>query len=264
MQVFRDTLGTEPTVWAAEQVNIGSGDQPKPSPTSLPAAFTEPIAHPQPRVGLRPRLTALGKGRGSGRHRAPAKNLHSTTIPAQMARPVELCMKSMVNTTGLGPGAGVDAPCRFPVTLSAQKSRVWAQQQLKPRAPATRSKPHPPLSPAAVYRAHRQPRLWPAAGRRRQSTPLTGRREPGLLGPQGAGPAQVRRPVGRPTARPRPGRTRVKLRPPQVPRSWPRARRSRPQQEPDRDPRSGRQDARARLRGAPCQASPRPARDPPA
>ena len=66
------------------------------------------------------RLTALGKGRGSGRHRAPAKNLHSTTIPAQMARPVELCMKSMVNTTGLGPGAGVDAPCRFPVTLSPQ------------------------------------------------------------------------------------------------------------------------------------------------
>jgi hypothetical protein len=61
-------------------------------------------------------LTALG----SGRHRTRPKNLHSTTIPAQMARPVELCMKSMRNTTGLGSGAGVVVLCRFPVTLSAQ------------------------------------------------------------------------------------------------------------------------------------------------
>ncbi len=51
---------------------------------------------------------------------APVRNLHSTTIPAQMARPVELWMKSMRNTTGLACGAGVDVLCRFPVTLSAQ------------------------------------------------------------------------------------------------------------------------------------------------
>ena len=37
-----------------------------------------------------------------------------------MARPVALCMRSMVGTTGLGCGAGVVALCSFSVTLSPQ------------------------------------------------------------------------------------------------------------------------------------------------
>ncbi len=61
-----------------------------------------------------------GAGERGGRHRTRVENLRSTTIPAQVARPVELCMKSMPNTTGLGSGGGVDALCRFPVTLPAQ------------------------------------------------------------------------------------------------------------------------------------------------
>jgi hypothetical protein len=59
------------------------------------------------------------EGRGAGAI-AGAENLHSTTIPPQMARPVELCMKSMRYTTGLGSGAGVVVLRRFPVTLSTQ------------------------------------------------------------------------------------------------------------------------------------------------
>jgi hypothetical protein len=104
----------------------------------------------------------LGKRRwGRGEARAPShppKNLHSTTIPLGMARPVELCMKSMRNTTGLGSGAGV---CRV-VQVSRDrdtpgtKSPVWAPGAdqitgLRRTAssdphPATRIQPHPPPS----------------------------------------------------------------------------------------------------------------------
>ena len=169
-------------------------------------------------------------------------------------------MKSMVSTTGLECAAGDDALCRFSVTLSPQR-RGFGRGSSQTTGSGDRQRPHPPLSlrpfaessPTEAAAPGWSPATVNASTRPTRTRPA---------GPQGAGPAQVRRPVGRPTARPRPGRTGVRLRPPQVPRSRPRARRSRPQQEPDRDPRSGRRDARARLIGAPCQASPRPARDP--
>jgi hypothetical protein len=56
-----------------------------------------------------------------------------------MARRVALCMKSMVSTTALGPGAGVVVLCRFPVTLSTPCCYKVAAK--------TRRRPHPPPSP---------------------------------------------------------------------------------------------------------------------
>ena len=133
----------------------GSGDPQAPSPTSFPAAFYR--ADRQSRLRARsargPRVdslvavdsraargTALGK---ESRERAPshpAKNLHSTTIPCQTASPAALYMKSMGNTTGLAPGAGVDALCRFPVTLSTHPAtnapHVPAPAPQTPQAPA--------------------------------------------------------------------------------------------------------------------------------
>ncbi len=56
--------------------------------------------------------------------------VHSTTNRPGSPSPVELCMRSVLNATGLGIRAGVVVLCRFPVTLSAQ-SRGFA--------PSTRS-----------------------------------------------------------------------------------------------------------------------------
>ena len=80
---------------------------------------------------------AFGIDREGDRARSPAKNLHSTTTSRQMARPVELYMKSMVSAAGLGSGAGVGAPCRFS------------------GAPGSRDRIHPLR--AAVYRVDRRP-----------------------------------------------------------------------------------------------------------
>jgi hypothetical protein len=78
---------------------------------------------------------------------APVENLHSTATSAETVRPVELCMKSMRNTTGLGSGAGVVVLCRFSVTLSAQSRGFGAgAAQTTLRRPAT--SPHPPSFPA--------------------------------------------------------------------------------------------------------------------
>jgi hypothetical protein len=114
--------------------------------------------------------TIEGKGAGAT---APVENLHSTTIPAGVARPVELCMKSMRNTTGLGPGAGVDALCRFPGTLSAQ-SRGLGAGAGRPRAQATRDRRHPPTLPAPFTEpiaGHSREGAQPSAGRPRVDRP---------------------------------------------------------------------------------------------
>jgi hypothetical protein len=177
---------------------------------------------------------------------APVQNLHSTTILRQSSSPAALYMKSMGNTTVIAPGARVDALCRFPVTLPAQ-SRGFGRRSRSNRGSGDRRSRQPHPFPSAVCRADANQ----GCGRCKR------------LRIAGAGPlSQVQRPVGRPSTTPRSGRTGVRLRPPQVPRRRPQARRSRLQQELDRGPRSGRRDARARLRGAPCQASPRPVRDP--
>ena len=95
-------------------------------------ALTDPLS-------LMPFTERLGKrrwGRKTG-GRAPSHPFRTCTARqsrAQMARPVELCMKSMRNTTGLGCGAGVVVLCRFPVTLSAQR----------------RDRPPPTLSPCRL------------------------------------------------------------------------------------------------------------------
>ena len=98
---FRVTLSPQsPGFSAAQRVDQGSGDPPKPSPTplSLPP-FTEPIAsrrrcrHKEPAalIGGRPGKRRWGKGRGAGAI-APVQNLHSTTTPRENPRPVELCV----------------------------------------------------------------------------------------------------------------------------------------------------------------------------
>ena len=78
-----------------------------------------------------------------------------------MARPAALTMKSMGNTTGLGPGAGVDARCRFPVTLSAQSD---------PETPS----PTPSLLPFAE----------PIASQSRESTATRHRRPSSNVSPR--------------------------------------------------------------------------------
>ena len=94
-------------------------------------------------------VNGAGEGNPGADAIAPPRNLHSTTISAGMARPAALTMKSMGNTTGLEPGAGVDAPCRFPVTLSAHagtKSPRRPAGALTHPSPCCRSPSRPPLT----------------------------------------------------------------------------------------------------------------------
>jgi hypothetical protein len=161
-QVSRDTLGTKSPVWApgANQITGLRRLATNLTHPSFPAVFTEPSAHPGCRrcgaatasIGVGP-FNGAGEGEKSGRHRTRVENLHSTTIPAQVARPVELCMKSLRNTTGLVPGAGVDAPCRFPATLSAQRRGLGAGAA-QPRLWRPSQSPHPPSFPAPFKKPH--------------------------------------------------------------------------------------------------------------
>ena len=86
----------------------------------------------------RPRKRRWGKG-GTGAI-APVQNLHSTITPRENPSPAVLCMKSMVNTTGLDAGAEVVALCS-----------IWSPDH------AAIAPTH--LLPSAVYRADRQPKL---------------------------------------------------------------------------------------------------------
>ena len=61
----------------------------------------------------------------------------STTTLPRMASPDGLCTKSVLNTTGLGSGAGVDALCTIPVTLST-RSRHRVAKKTPERAPRVR------------------------------------------------------------------------------------------------------------------------------
>jgi DNA-binding transcriptional MerR regulator len=79
------------------------------------------------------RATRLPSRAGGGAPSHPSRNLHSTTIPARMARPVVLCMLFMHSSTGLGSGAGVVVLCRFPVTLLAQTRAATPWRQPPPR-----------------------------------------------------------------------------------------------------------------------------------
>jgi hypothetical protein len=168
---------------ARDQVDHGSG-RPAGALThpSFPAAFTEPVRPPGCRcsraatavVRVGP-FNGAGEGEGTGAT-ARAQNLHSTTIPAGMARPVELCMKSMRNTTGLGPGAGVAVLCRFPVTLSAH-SRPFARRSGSTTGYGDPKKPSPPSFPAPFTELHAN------QGRRESTAPArTTRRRHGPKG----------------------------------------------------------------------------------
>jgi hypothetical protein len=206
----------------------GSGDPPKPSPALLPCAVHRAVRPPglpalksgDSRGSRRP-LTALGKEREP----APShlsKNLHSPTIPRQNPRPVELCMKSMRNTTGLGPGAGVDVLRRFPVTLPPQSRGLGAGtgQAVGSGDP---QQPSPAPLPSAVYRAARQAMPWTLKAPRSESRqprlalrqPRLALRQPRLAlqqPPRHAKPPRRRPPTARPpagsgpvTPTPRPG-----------------------------------------------------------
>ena len=136
----------------------GSGNPPAPSPASLSLR----------RLPSR----SLGEGDQQAGATAPSRNLHSTTIPRQTPRRAALYMKSMGNTTGLGPGAGADAPCRFPVTLSPQ-SRGFRRASRPDQGlwrPAT-ALTHPPSLP---------PFTGPSARHVRTEESTTGARTPAI------------------------------------------------------------------------------------
>ena len=61
-------------------------------------------------------VNGAGEKEGTGRNRV--LSIGTTRQFRSMARPVELCMKSMVSTTGVGSGAGVGALSTISVTLS--------------------------------------------------------------------------------------------------------------------------------------------------
>jgi hypothetical protein len=181
----------------------GPGAPPAPSPTLVPLLpFSERTAHRGCRgsraatavVRVGP-FNGAGEGEGAGAI-APVRNLHSTTIPRRMASPVELCMKSMCSTTGLGSGAGVVVLCSFPVTLPAQSRRFGAGAAQT----AGSGGPQPP-SPSPSLR--RLPSRAPskAAGAQR---PRAESRQPSSNRPSSAtAPTPWRQPPPRPARAPR-------------------------------------------------------------
>jgi hypothetical protein len=201
----------------------GSGDPAEAltrPPSLLP--FTEPSAHPGCRrsraatavVRAGP-FNGAGEEGGSRRHRNRPKNLHSTTIPARMARPVDLCMKSMRNTTGLAPGAKVVEPMQLSRDTLATKPRFGRRNRAnrRLRRPAT-TLTH--SLPSAVFRAARQAMPWTLKGPRSESRqPRLALRQPRLAlqqPPRHAKPPRRRPPTARPpagsgpvTPTPRPG-----------------------------------------------------------
>jgi hypothetical protein len=127
---------------------------------------------------------------------APVENLHSTTTSAETVRPVELCMKSMRNTTGLGSGAGVVVSCRFPVTLSAQSPGFWPGRR-STTGSGDPPKPSPTLPPCCRLPS-RSPAGGAAGGDRESAAPARSRAPPThrppaptplLRGPRGPGRA---------------------------------------------------------------------------
>ena len=139
MQVSRDTPATKSRVWAAV------AGRPR-------ALATRRRPHPPPSpccplpVGS---VNGAEKGRGAAAI-APVQKPAQHDNLGRMARPVELCMKSIRCTTGLGSGADVDALCRFLVTLSAQ-NRGFGAGAAQIAAPATRHSPHPPVQEPAQH-----------------------------------------------------------------------------------------------------------------
>ena len=128
-----------------------SGEPPRSSGTRVPAA-----------------LNGAGEGEGSGRH---PENLHSTTIPARMARPAALTIKSMGNTTGLDAGAGVVELCRFPATLSPQSRGFGHTSRPNQGLRRTATDPHPPPSPCWPFPADRPRQQRAPTSRPRSPTP---------------------------------------------------------------------------------------------
>ena len=110
------------------------------------AGDSRPAGASRPQPDWRGSVNGAGEEKGGGRPRTRPEPAQRDN-PGRMARPAALYMKSMGNTTGLGPGAGVVVLCRFPVTLSAQR-RGFGRRSGRPRLwrPAG---PPPTLSPCA-------------------------------------------------------------------------------------------------------------------
>ena len=120
------------------------------------APFTEPIARPWPWLARGSSKRRWRRGKGSGAM-APVQNLLSTTIRGSDGRGLpRYTMKSMGNTTGLGPGAGVVVLRRFPVTLSPQRRGFGRRSR---STCGLRDSPAPSPTPSSwrLYRADRSP-----------------------------------------------------------------------------------------------------------
>ena len=78
---------------------------------------------PQPWLAGGP-VNGAGKGRRAGAI-APARNLYSTSMALECSSPAVLCMKSMVNTTGLDARAEVVVLCRERGRRSVGSRPVW-------------------------------------------------------------------------------------------------------------------------------------------
>ena len=76
-------------------------------------------SRPQPRSANGP---VNGAGKWAGRTRSHLSMVYNTPLPGPMARRGALCTNSVLNTPGLGSGAGVGAPRSIPVTLSPHSS----------------------------------------------------------------------------------------------------------------------------------------------
>ena len=159
MQLFRDALGTKLGVWPGEQVNIGLWRPAEcPHPPSLPAA-----------IYRADRSRSAGREPGIRAPSHPPKTCTARQSRARMASPVELCMKSMRNTTGLGPGADVARVMQLPRDTLATKSRVRAHEQAKPRAQApsrslTRLLSLPPFTEPTANQRLQAPKSAPEPG----------------------------------------------------------------------------------------------------
>jgi hypothetical protein len=138
---------------------------------------------PAPLLGGRLGKAALGKGAGAGGRETGAiagrLMVHNTTTLRRMASPGGLCTKSVLNTTGLGSGAGVDVLSTMPVSLSTHSgtnpAHLPTSAPNRPGAP-----PNPgdqagrPRAQATRRRSHLFPSLLPLPSRlQSEATPAT-------------------------------------------------------------------------------------------
>jgi hypothetical protein len=162
------TLSTPSRHKVATKTCTSTKTPPAPSPTLLPCCLlpSRSLATLGTRSARNPDWRAApangaGEGGGNGRDRGPSM-VHSTTTLRRMARRVGLCTRSVLNTAGLASGAGVDALCTIPVTLSTPSRHKVATKTSTNPTHSRHQPPHPATSPPHL--PPRAPQNSPGAG----------------------------------------------------------------------------------------------------